>query len=234
VSGQQDDEPPWAGFPGGRDETAGDDVLELGAGRPDARRWPAPSWWPPKVSRFAAILAAVTLVVGLGLGYAAGARHGGGGTTGGSAAGVAGGSAQPVSVGGPTLAQSGNRCSAQHGTTLQLGVQVSNESGTPLTLGEVRVVLPMGGLRMTAVTWGPCGELPTGSEDPPQSDATDRYLPPGASGWLTVTVSVMVACPGPLPIQFMVGYEQHGKLSTVQLPGFADLGSVPYPGCPQN
>lgn len=234
MTGQQDSKPPGAGFAGGRDGAPAEgDVVELGGDRR-----PLPSWWPPKIPRFTAILAAAALVAGLGAGYAVGVRHGGTGAgtarvaRPAGASGSAGASAAPASVGGPTLAQSGHQCSAQHGTTLQLGVQVSNESATALTLGQAGVVLPLGGLRVTAVTWGACGELPVSSEDPPQSDATDRYLPPGARGWLTVTVSVLVTCPGPLPVQFVVSYQQQGKLSTVHLPGFADLSTVGYPGCP--
>jgi hypothetical protein len=30
----------------------------------------------------------------------------------------------------------------------------------------------------------------------------------------------------------MIGYDQNGKLEAVQLPGFADLGQVPYRNCP--
>jgi hypothetical protein len=229
VTGQQDSEPggpPWARIPAGADGTAADDVLEQGRDRR-----PPPSWWPPEISRFAAVLAGVALLLGLGAGYLAGVRHWPRPATKAAASAAGRASALPVSAGGPTLEQSGNRCSAQQGTTLQLGVELTNQSALPLTLSLVRVVLPLGGVRVTAVTWGPCGEIPASTEDPPQDDAADRYLLPGASGWLTVTVTVLVSCPGWVPVQFKVGYLQHGKLSTVLLPGFPDLSGVAYTGC---
>ncbi len=229
MTGQHDDNEPWAGFPG----DSADDVLELGDDRP--RRRQAPSWWPPRISRFAAVLAAVALVVGLGVGlgvgYTAGPRSA---ATPGATASGGGPPAEPVVAGGPTLAQTGNLCSVQDGTTLQLGVQVINGSAAPLTLGQVRAVLPMGGLRVTGWTWGPCGELNAGPHNggDPQGAEPDQYLTAGASGWVNVTVQVLVTCPSPLPVQFTVSYEQYGKFGTVQLPGFQDLGIVRYSGCP--
>ncbi|HEY0719105.1 MAG TPA: hypothetical protein VGD68_15945 [Streptosporangiaceae bacterium] len=214
----------WPGIPGQAHGPGEDDVLEQGGDRR-----PGPSWWPPRVSRAAAALSVLALLLGLGVGYLAGVRHSPGGP---ATAPVpsASDSAPPVLI-GPTLEQSYNRCSAQDGTALQLGVELINQSATPLTLSMVRVVLPMAGVQVTSVTWGPCGEVPGSTEDPPQDDATDRYLMPGASGWLTVTVKVLVSCPQYVPVQFRVGYLQHGKLSTVLLPGFPDLSNVSYSGC---
>ena len=143
-----------------------------------------------------------------------------------AAAGPAASATASAAVGGYTLGQSGNQCSLQLGSGLQLGVQVRNGSSAPLTVGDIRTILPMGSLTVTGQRWGPCGELAT------SSDEADRYLPPGASTWFTVTVTVRARCPGPLPVQFMVGYDQNGKLEAVQLPGFADLGQAPYGNCP--
>ena len=220
------------------DELAADDVLEQGQDRWSAPSWwpsRGPSWWPPKISRPAAIVSVVALVLGLGVGYLAGSRQTGGGATGGAtspaAASRVSASAQPASLGGPTLEQTSNQCSAQHGTTLQLGVEISNLSGSPLTLGQVKAFTPLGGLRVTAVSWGACGELPNLSLNAPLNDATDQYLPPGASGWLTVTAKVLVHCPGPDPVQFSVGYLQRGRYRQILLPGFPDLSGVSYTGC---
>ena len=214
-------------------------MLELGADRPGPGL--RPSWWPswrlPRLPRFAAILVAAALLVGLGaglgVGYTAGVRHQAAGTRAATARG-SGTPAASVAAGGPTLAQTGSLCSAQQGTTLQLGIQVTNDSATPLALGQVRAVLPIGGLQMTGWTWGPCGELNIGphADGDPQGAGADQYLSPGASGWVTVIAKVLVRCPDPLPVQFVVSYEQHGKLSTAQFSGFQDLGAVPYSGCP--
>jgi hypothetical protein len=230
VTGQQDD------------ELAANDVLEQGQGRWSAPAWwpsRGPSWWPPKISRPAAIVSVVALVLGLGVGYLAGSRHTTGGASGASggatpaaAASGAGAAAQPASLGGPTLEQTSNECSAQHGTTLQLGIEISNLSGSPLTLGQVKAFTPLNGLKITAVSWGACGELPSLNLDAPLKDAADQYLPPGASGWLTVTATVLVRCPQPDPVQFSVGYLQRGRYRQILLPGFPDLSSVAYTGCP--
>jgi hypothetical protein len=92
----------------------------------------------------------------------------------------------------------------------------------------------MGGLQVTGWTWGPCGELNAGPHNGggPQGAEPDQYLTAGASGWINVQVKVLVRCPGSLPVQFMVSYDQHGKLGSVQLPGFQDLSIVRYSGCP--
>jgi hypothetical protein len=227
VTGQQDDGP-WTGFP----RESADDVLELGDDRP--RRRLGPSWWPPQIPRFVVVLAAVTLVLGLGVGFGVG--HATGSRQAGKPAATASASstsAASVSSGGPALAQTGNLCSVQQGTTLQLGIQVINDSATPVTLSQVRAVVPMWGLRVTGWTWGPCGELNAGPHNggDPQGSGPDQYLIAGASGWVNVQVKVLVHCPTPLPVQFIVSYEQYGKLGTAQLPGFQDLGVVPYSGC---
>ena len=189
------------------------------------------------MSRAVAVVAAVALVVGLGAGaaagYAAGDRHGARPS---SSSSGGGNSAASAYTGGPALVQTGNLCSEQFGTSLQLGIQLSNNSSSAVSLGQIRAILPMGGLQMTGATWGPCGELDAGprADNEAQGEAsTDQYLAPGSTGWLTVVVKVLVKCPTALPVQYEVGYQQHGKLSTVYLPGFQDLGTVPYSSCPE-
>jgi len=49
----------------------------------------------------------------------------------------------------PALGATGNLCAVQHGTTLQLGVEVANQSDQALAVGDFRAVLPIGGLRAT-------------------------------------------------------------------------------------
>lgn len=232
-----DDEPPWGRLPG---PPADDDVLQLGSERP--RRDLRPSWWPswrpPRIPRLAKLLAVVALVVGLGVGlgvgYTAGQHHAAAGTPAAAASGGSPSAAAVAGTGGPTLAQSGNVCSFQRGTMLQLGIQVVNDSTTPLTLFQVRPVLPMGALRVTAIGWGPCGQLPTGPwiEGDPQAAGLDQFLPAQASGWFTITVKVLVSCPKAVPVQFAVAYGQHGKINTVMMAGFNDLANIGYSGCP--
>jgi hypothetical protein len=111
----------------------------------------------------------------------------------------------------------------QSGRELQLGVQVTNRSAGPIALAGFRTVLPLSGLKVVSQQWAPCGAI-----GPVQVPGT---LGPGDSTWLSVTVRVLVACPAPLPVQFAVVYTYAGKAATVNLPGFVDLGQVPYTGC---
>ncbi len=213
--------------PDGDGPGAGDDVLELGG-----RRRPGPPWWPRPA---APVLGAVALLAGLAVGYAAGARHAGEHAAPASPArstapASPSGAAAPFSAGGFPLSQSGAQCSVQTGRQLQVGLQITNLSLAAVTLRQVEVVLPLGGLRVTSQAWGPCGELLPGGEAP------GSVLPPtlgqGASSWFSVTFQVLVKCPRPLPVQFAVHYDQQGRPAVIRLPGFPDLGQVPYSGCP--
>jgi hypothetical protein len=210
-------------------ESGADDVVEQ-----DDRRFP---FLNGHLSRGAAILGAAGLVAGLVVGYAAGDRHAGN-----RSASYPGSSASPAppprhstssqaaaaAVLSSALAQSTAACSVQHGRDLQLGVQVTNRSGDDLTLGEIRPVFPVGGLKAVSQRWAPCGALPAG----PDQSSTD--LPPGASAWLTVTVKVLNGCPSASPVQFIVVYDWNGQPKAEGLPGFSDLTNVPYTGCPAN
>jgi hypothetical protein len=198
-----------------------DDIVELGRA---GQRW--------RPSRGAAVLAAAALVVGLIAGYAAGNRR---------APGAAAGPAPATSASAPSpasslfpfaassaLIQGTGACSVQSGRRLALGVQFSNRTAVPVTLRSARAVLPLGGLTAGAWHWAPCGALPQTLAG--QGD--EEVLQPGASTWLTMTFTVKVGCPAPLPVQFSVGYLALGHSGTVTLPGFPDLGQVPYAGCP--
>jgi len=217
--GSQQNEP--RSLPKADDSAA--DVAELGG-----RRFPSLNWRPP---RNAAILLAAGLIIGLVAGYAAGDRQAPrnasppmaspGSASPAPTATLATGTAVP-SEGGPALTQAIGICSAQSGRDLQLGVQVTNESAAEIRLGRVRAVLPLGGLRAISQLWAPCGAIgATGSAS----------LGPGDSTWFSVTFQVLVGCPRPLPVQFTVDYSSAGESASVNVPGFSDLGQVPYTGC---
>ena len=219
------------------------DIVELGrpgqGDRGPVRRlrlpdgWPAPGGWRP--SRGAAAFAAAALVVGLVAGYAAGNRQVHAAAPAAVPASTAPGPESPSPSGSTmfpfavssALIQGTGACSAQSGRHLALGVQFSNSSALPVTLRSVRAVLPLGGLTAGAWHWTPCGALP-------QTLAAqgDEILQPGASTWLTMTFTVQVGCPGPLPVQFAIGYVAPGYAGTATLAGFPDLAQVPYTGCP--
>jgi len=208
--------------PDGDGPGAGDDVLELGRQR---RR--VPRWRPPPA---ALIPAAVALVAGLAAGYAAGARHPAApATPPGPSRAAPAAAAAPFSAGGFPLSQSGPQCSVQTGRALQVGLQITNLSPAALRLRRAEVVLPLGGLTVTTQTWGPCGQLPATGH--PAGRVLPPALRPGASTWLTITFQVLVRCPQPLPVQFTLHYDQQGHPAAIRLPGFTDLGQVPYSGC---
>jgi hypothetical protein len=132
----------------------------------------------------------------------------------------------PLPVGVAAVRATLSRCAVQLGHTLQLGVEIMNQSDQTVVLRQIKAVLPLGGLREIASQWGPCGSLPESGPDPGPTS-----LAPGETGWLTVTLDVMVGCPQPLPVFFKVSFVQAGRLVTADLDSFSDLGQVPYNNC---
>ena len=208
------------------DDPGADDLVESGGQTVRLPGWLSsrlPGWRPP---RGAGVLALVTLVVGLAAGYAAGDHARGPARTASSASSASSAPTSALSVAGaPALTQDTGACSLQHGPDLVLGVQLTNQSAQPLTLTTTRAVLPLGGLRQVTWQWATCGAI---AAPPAQSDA---ILMPGESAWMAVTFTVKEQCPGPLPVEFSVGYLVQGKSATASLPGFPDLTQVPYSGC---
>jgi hypothetical protein len=205
---------------------------------PDGWR-PASGWRP---SRGACVLAAAALVVGLAAGYAAGR---GSGIPAGrvvvqpepvrpsAAASPSLAPSTPFSfANSPPLTQDTGVCSVQSGRNLTLGIQVTNWSREQLTLTSAKAMLPLGGLTPGTWHWMPCGAIPGTFDIPGTSVEAVEILEPGASTWLTMTFAVKAGCPGALPVQFTIGYLAHGRSGTASLPGFPDLGQVPYTGCP--
>jgi len=183
---------------------------------------------PARGPAFAAGLAVAALVLGLAVGYGIGRNQAPGRPAAvPSARSSTSAAASPPPVFAlPELGQSGQQCAEQIGHRLQLGVQITNESATSVRLSSVRVILPMTGLKQTAQAWGTCGQLP-GLPDPRAT-----LVSAGGSAWFTVTFRVLDRCPGALPVQFLLSYDRGGSMKTVRLPGFVDLGHVPYSGCP--
>jgi hypothetical protein len=195
-----------------------DDVEVLDVGRPD------PSWLPTGApQRLGLAVVVCALIIGLALGYLAGHR---GGPPSSPSRPVAGPPVNRASTAPPAITQLGQTCSARTGHHLQLGIEVANQSGRALTLGHLAAVLPLGGLRPLVAALATCGQLP---EQPVSLPVA--ALPAGATTWLRMTFDVLVRCPAPYPVQFTIGYRQADRIGVVHLPGFDDLGSVPYPRC---
>lgn len=202
------------------------------------RFFPSLNWRPPwRPPRGAAILLAVGLIAGLAAGYAAGyhqAARNASATPTASASpalpvpqivikGTAIQGTGTVLTDGLALTQDTGTCSGKSGRELQLGIQVTNRSTEPIGLGRIRTVFPLSGLKVVSQQWAPCGAIGT--------VRGPVILGPGDSTWFSVTIQVLVACPAPFPVQFAVSYTYAGKTATVNLPGFVDLGQVPYTGC---
>jgi hypothetical protein len=197
-----------------------DDIVQAGGTRSMIPNW--------RLSRGAALLGALGLVAGLVAGYAAGDRHAASGARPPQRPRASAAPQQELVMVNQALTQTTNACSAQIGRNLQLGVQVTNQSVAAVTLRRVRAVLPLGGLKVVAQQWAPCGAIAVTQAAQAQSGGS---LAPGASTWFTVTFKVLRGCPGPLPVQFTVDYDVLGTRGTESLPGFPDLTEVPYAGC---
>jgi hypothetical protein len=171
---------------------------------------------PPRPPRRIAVgFALVLIVVAAMTGYLVGSRHRAATATPGTPSSTAPAVVEPI-VG------TGKRCSVQLNDRLQLGIEIINQSTAPMTLRQVQAVLPLRGLSARITTWGGCGQLS------PTTTGEDYALPAGATTWLTITFDVLVPCPKPLPVLFAVHYTQASRSGIVELPGFADLGNIPY------
>jgi hypothetical protein len=161
-----------------------------------------------------------TLLVGIVIGFVSG-RHS---VTGAPATSVPPASRLRVSAHAPSL---GERCSTQSGEQLRLGVEIVNDSAVPLTIDQVRVVLPLRGLRTRLISLGGCGTL-----DHSPSDQVDGHsVGPYGSAWITMAMDVLVPCPAPLPVQLRVRTTQSGAVNSTELSPFPALGGVRYSGC---
>jgi hypothetical protein len=185
---------------------------------------------PGRPRRGAAGLAVAALLAGLVAGYAAGRAHRTASTAARPSRRAAPASGA-VAAGG-VAGQQGRLCSVQAGGELQLGVEITNQSAQRMVIEKVWPVLPLGGLQAVSQARGTCGELAAGAT------AAGSVVPPGGSAWFTVTFQVLVPCPGALPVQFGLTFGIPGQAPghrslqvTGQLPGFVDLGGVPYAGC---
>lgn len=224
------------------DESGADDVIDQGFG---SRPFALPGWlgflgpglggpgWRP--SRGGAVLASGALLVGLAVGYAAGrgtSRAAAVPRLSATSAAPPGNPARPplnpLADVGAAVAQLPESCSAQSGAQIQLGFEVTNQSGTTLTLNGVHTTLPAdkGALSEVSWQWTPCGPDTSGRS---QSAVT---LPPGATSWLSVALRVHVRCPAADPVQFWISYAGGGVNTTQSLPGFPDLTQIRYSGCP--
>ena len=125
---------------------------------------------------------------------------------------------------GCCLSAPGPQCAVQDGQRLQLGVEFRNVGQSRLYIDRVQVTMPLGGLRLTGVAWGACGQLH------PEFMADPEYeIPASGSQWVVAAFDVLVECPAPYPVEFQLFVTGSGQAWTIT--GFRDLGDVAYTGC---
>jgi hypothetical protein len=128
----------------------------------------------------------------------------------------------------PQVVGAGDTCFAQLGNRLVLGVRVANQSGEPIELQDAQAMLPLGGLRFSRPWWTDCDHVAAQASQLPYHDASSATVPAGRTGWVTMVFDVLVDCPAPLPVQFVITYSQAGRTSQTTVHNFADLGDLPF------
>jgi hypothetical protein len=210
--------------PGGRaarpQAGAADDLVELGGHL---------TLWPWRGMRGRAMgLAAAALAAGLVIGFGTGrltAPHKPAVTPKPAITAISAPSGTDLPQIGSGIVFTGNRCAVQHGRKLQLGIEVANESGHTVSVLRIGSVIPGHGLRQLSSETATCGSVPVPGGKPVTS------IEPGSTAWLTATFAVLVRCPAPQPVLFVVGFGSQVSRYSDYYQGFPDLGSVPYTGC---
>lgn len=213
------------------DRAPPEDIVVQGSEK--ARRFTLPEGWRP--SRAAGVLAVMTLVAGLAIGYAIGNQQSDRATartpatrstaTGSTASPADQGSAS-ILLSGPALTEGTDTCSTQVGQNLELGIPVTNMSTVTVVLRSAKPIPNAPSmLKVLSWHWEPCG-FNAGGIIP---DAV--ILGPGETTWVTATVKPLVACPASAPLQFLITYTVDQLKTSFTLPGFADLSAVRYSGC---
>ena len=187
------------------------EVIEFGGPEPVRRRWVLP--------------VVVALAAGLVFGFLFGRQHPAAVTAPPPAATAATASAVEQSP----IVGTGRSCAITRPgpggkDDLELGTEIQNRAGHPVTLETPGVRLPLGGLQIAQPpTLTACGELP---------GIIETVLIGGASTWVSVRVHVPgEACPAAQPVLFVVNFMADGNRDTANVGGFNDLGKVPYPSC---
>lgn len=209
-----------------------EDIVAQGSER--GPRFTIPGWRP---SRAAGILAVVTLLAGLAVGYAIGHQQSGRAEAAAGASAARSTAPPPaassadqalagIALYGPALTEDGGTCSTQVGHNLELGIPVTNTSPETVLLQSANPVPDVPNLiKVLSWRWATCGVDADGTI--PDTVA----LGPGATTWLTAIVKPLVACPSAAPLQFRITYSINRQKTSFTLPGFADLSAVHYSGC---
>jgi hypothetical protein len=195
------------------------DVIRGRRPRPPVRWSVRPAWL--------ALLLAVVLAAGIGIGYLAGPGERRAAAPSPTPPPTPPTTVASSSVAGLILGSTGNTCSGvpADGRRLLLGIEIVNTASRPVLLRAIHADLPLSGLRVLSTQVGQCAEHAT-------QPAAGHRLESAAAAWISLTAEVLVRCPAPLPVRFDVDYTFDGASASQLVGGFSDLGSIPFPGCP--
>src|ERR1700689_1162362 len=99
----------------------------------------------------------------------------------------------PVVMQAP-LADNGGRCAVQVGRNLELGIELVNQSSSPVIVRRITPVFALGGFRPTTSGAGSCGALPGSRYVQPTA------ILPGATERVAGTLKALVHCPQARPV----------------------------------
>jgi hypothetical protein len=188
-----------------------------------------PQWWQQRSGELGVV--GVLLLAAVIVGYLIGSAHrpsGSSSAASSAASSVASSSSSPPpsnALAGAALVETGAHCADQVGDQLELGIEIANRSAGSIRLAQVEAILPLGGLRVSRQSLGPCGGLGLARS------IAGATIPAGSSVWVSAVFDVLLTCPTPLPVQFNVSYSQGQSTGTASLGGFPDLGGVSFSGC---
>lgn len=120
----------------------------------------------------------------------------------------------------------GRRCAVRRGRELQLGVEVENLGPAAVQLVQLDILAPSREMRQISVGVGTCAQL--GSGEPLAGSSLSTH----ATAWLSTIMLATVACPAGSAVEFRLTYMQAGQQASTKTFAFADLGQVPFAGCP--
>jgi hypothetical protein len=111
-------------------------------------------------------------------------------------------------------------------TTLIVSFNLVNVSTTPITVMDVRPVMPIGGLRPR----GP--NTAGGTCEHPGSEAPGGLLAPGATQLVTMRFRLPEDCPQAFPVEVRIRLRVHQMVGTTTVPVHSELGSINFDSCP--
>jgi hypothetical protein len=124
------------------------------------------------------------------------------------------------------IGATGRRCAVWTGRELQVGVEVENLGPAGVQLAQLDVAVPSRDLRQISVGASACGQL--GAAEPLAGLSLSKL----GTAWVSVVLLATVSCPAASAAEFRLTYTQSAQSGAIDNRAVADLGQVPYEGCP--